>query len=106
MVDIDACHLLLRRLWQFDQHSLHDEYTNTYSFLFGKKKIVLLLDKSLAKIVGNSTNLLTRVKFETKMAESGVTYVLVCKSVDIEQEVLTEFDRCWKNFKRFFQKSF
>ncbi|XP_022854234.1 uncharacterized protein LOC111375615, partial [Olea europaea var. sylvestris] len=39
VVEMDVCHLLLGRLWQFDRHSLHDGYTNTYSFLFGGKKI-------------------------------------------------------------------
>ncbi|XP_022888907.1 uncharacterized protein LOC111404316 [Olea europaea var. sylvestris] len=52
VVEMDACHLLLGRPWQFDQHSLHDG-----------------------------------AKFETEMAESGVVYVLVGRSVDIEQEV-------------------
>ncbi|XP_022853001.1 uncharacterized protein LOC111374553 [Olea europaea var. sylvestris] len=77
VVEMDACHLLLGRPWQFDRHSLHDGYTNTYNFLFGRKKIVLLPDKSLVKAVGDSTNLLTRAKFEMEMAESGVVYVLV-----------------------------
>ncbi|XP_022842035.1 uncharacterized protein LOC111365731 [Olea europaea var. sylvestris] len=72
VVEMDACHLLLERSWQFDRHPLHDGYTNTYCFLFEGKKIVLLPDKSPVKAVGDSTNLLTRAKSETEMAKSGV----------------------------------
>ncbi|XP_022873011.1 uncharacterized protein LOC111391963 [Olea europaea var. sylvestris] len=76
VVEMDACHLLLGRLWPFERHSLHDGYTNTYSFLFGEKKIVLILNKGLIQTVGNNADLLTKKKFETEMEESGVVYVL------------------------------
>ncbi|XP_022862997.1 uncharacterized protein LOC111383153 [Olea europaea var. sylvestris] len=45
------------------------------------EKIVLLPDKSPIKVVGDGTNLLTRAKFETEMAESGLVYVLVGRRV-------------------------
>lgn len=87
VVEMDACHLLLGRPWQFDRHSLHDGYTNTYNFLFGGKKIVLLPDKGSVQTIENNANLLTKKKFETEMEESGVVYVLVGKLIDSEHEV-------------------
>ncbi|XP_022888914.1 uncharacterized protein LOC111404323 [Olea europaea var. sylvestris] len=102
VVEMDACHLLLGRPWQFDRHSLHDGYTNTYSFLFGGKKIVLLPDKGSVQTVGNNANLLTRKKFETEMEESGVVYVLIGKSVDSEHEVPLAVQPVLKEFHEVF----
>ncbi|XP_022876690.1 uncharacterized protein K02A2.6-like [Olea europaea var. sylvestris] len=90
VVEMDACHLLLGRPWQFDRHSLHDGYTNTYSFLFGGKKIVLLPDKGLVQIVGNNANLLTRKKFETEMEESGIVYPLLKEFHEVFPEELPD----------------
>ncbi|XP_022889239.1 uncharacterized protein LOC111404704 [Olea europaea var. sylvestris] len=102
VVEMDACHLLLGRSCQFDRHLLHDGYTNTYSFLFGGKKIVLLPDKGSVQIVGNNANLLTRKKFETEMEESGVVYVLIRKSVDSEHEVPLAVQPLLKEFHEVF----
>ncbi|XP_022866404.1 uncharacterized protein LOC111386181 [Olea europaea var. sylvestris] len=102
VVEMDACHLLLGRPWQFDRHSLHDGYTNTYNFLFGGKKIVLLPDKGSVQIVGNNANLLTRKKFETEMEESGVVYVLIGKSVDSKHEVPLAVQPLLKEFHEVF----
>lgn len=102
VVEMDAYHLLLGRPWQFDRHSLHDGYTNTYSFMFGGKKIVLLPSKGSTKAIGDSTNLLTRAKFETEMAESGVVYVLVGKSVDTEQEIPNRIRPLLEEFQEVF----
>lgn len=38
VIHMDACHLLLGRLWQFDRQSMHNGFTNTYSVMFGGKK--------------------------------------------------------------------
>lgn len=38
---MDACHVLLRRPWQYDRHVIHDGYFNTYSFYHNNRKIVL-----------------------------------------------------------------
>ncbi|XP_022899369.1 uncharacterized protein LOC111412675 [Olea europaea var. sylvestris] len=102
VVEMDACHLLLGRPWQFDRHSLHNGYTNTYNFLFGGKKIVLLPDKGSVQTVGNNANLLTRKKFETEMEESGVVYVLIGKSVDSEHEVPLVVQPLLKEFHEVF----
>ncbi|XP_058180117.1 uncharacterized protein LOC131298658 [Rhododendron vialii] len=39
---MDACHLLLGRPWQYDRNALHKGKKNTYSFMFGSTKIVLV----------------------------------------------------------------
>lgn len=39
VLNMDACHLLLGRPWQYDRKTLHDGYTNTYTLTHeGKKK--------------------------------------------------------------------
>ena len=45
VVTMDACHLLLGRPWQFDREVTHNGKTNTYSFMFGDFKIVLVPNK-------------------------------------------------------------
>jgi hypothetical protein len=39
---MDACHLLLARLWQYDRNAHHDGRKNTYNFLVDKMKLTLL----------------------------------------------------------------
>jgi hypothetical protein len=41
VVPMQACHILLGRLWQFDKDSMHHCRLNQYSFLHHDKKIVL-----------------------------------------------------------------
>ena len=44
MLDMDACHILLGRPWQYDRRTIHDSYTNTYTFRHsGKRKELVLL---------------------------------------------------------------
>jgi len=38
VVPMEASHILLGRLWQFDRNVYHDGHTNRYSFLFNNKK--------------------------------------------------------------------
>ena len=45
VVPMDACHLLLGRPWQYDHTVQHDGRSNTYSFMFRGKKIVLVPNK-------------------------------------------------------------
>ena len=47
VVVMDACHLLLGRPWQYDRDVQHDGRKNTYSFMFGSTKIVLLPYKEI-----------------------------------------------------------
>ncbi|XP_060177885.1 uncharacterized protein LOC132607824 [Lycium barbarum] len=41
VMSMDACHLLLRRPWQYDRRAYHDGYLNTYSFIVDGRKITL-----------------------------------------------------------------
>ncbi|KAL5546999.1 hypothetical protein UlMin_006686 [Ulmus minor] len=41
VVDMDACHMLLGRPWQFDLNTVHNGRTNTYSFRKDNMKIIL-----------------------------------------------------------------
>lgn len=41
IVPMDACHLLLGRLWKFDRSVLHDGRNNTYNLIFPGLKLVL-----------------------------------------------------------------
>jgi hypothetical protein len=41
VVPMQACHILLGRLWQFDKDSIHHGRLNQYSFLYHDKKLVL-----------------------------------------------------------------
>lgn len=42
VLDMDVCHILLGRPWQYDTQSVHKGRDNTYEFLWMGKKIVLL----------------------------------------------------------------
>ena len=66
VVAMDACHLLLGRLWQYDRKVTHDGFTNSYSFSFNNTKIVLLPSKDMhtSKPMEGSTNLLSLARFE------------------------------------------
>lgn len=45
VVEMDACHILLGRLWKFDRKVAHDGWANTYSFQWHQKKLVILPSK-------------------------------------------------------------
>jgi hypothetical protein len=38
---MDACHILLGRLWQFDRRTFYDGFKNTYSFEKDGAKVTL-----------------------------------------------------------------
>ncbi|KAI9185616.1 hypothetical protein LWI28_008856 [Acer negundo] len=89
VVDMDACHLLLGRSWQYDRKVYHDGFKNTYSFVFHEKKIVLLSSKPSEKIKAHSdtTNLLSYAKFELEIKEVETVYVLMGKETQADMEV-------------------
>ncbi|CAL2257293.1 unnamed protein product [Prunus armeniaca] len=79
-VPMDACHLLLRRPWQYDRKVLHDGFRNTYTFEKDGVKIVLGPMKSGSspksmKVDGN--NLLTKSEFLIAFEEIKEAYALV-----------------------------
>ena len=46
---MDACHILLRRPWQFDRDAVHRAKANTYGFVFQDRTITLLPSKEQAE---------------------------------------------------------
>lgn len=46
VVVMDACHLLLRRPWQYNRKVTHDGCLNTYSFMYNSIRLMLLLKKN------------------------------------------------------------
>ena len=89
VVDMDACHLLLGRPWQYDRKVHHDGFKNTYSFVFQETKIVLLPSSPTEKMRahGDNTNLLSYAKFELEVKETDTVYVLVGKETTADLEV-------------------
>ncbi|KAG5230103.1 hypothetical protein IMY05_015G0066000 [Salix suchowensis] len=92
VVEMDACHLLLGRSWQYDRRVYHDGFKNTYSFVFNGKKIVLLPGKPTEKIQthGDNTNLLSYAKFELEVKEADTVFVLLGKETQADIEVPSE----------------
>ncbi|XP_050255227.1 uncharacterized protein LOC126701144 [Quercus robur] len=81
VVVMDACHLLLGRPWQYDREVQHDGRKNTYSFMFGSTKIVLLPCKEVEPkpTSGGGKNLLAKRAFVEEMFDSGLVIVLLGK---------------------------
>ena len=61
VVEMDACHILLGRPWQFDRAVQHDGQKNTYSFVINNVKVVLYPGKeeNPKQVVKENPNLLT-----------------------------------------------
>ena len=79
VVHMDACYLLLGRPWH-DRKVKHDGFLNTYTLRFNNTNIVLLPGKSPGKPKSpDSTNLLSFARFETKMEEAEIVFVLLNK---------------------------
>lgn len=79
VVNMDVCHLLLGRPWQYDRRVTHDGRSNTYSFYFNNIKIMLLPSNNSDKTtptVSNS-NLLSLARFEKEMKDSEHVYMLL-----------------------------
>ncbi|GJT21306.1 putative CCCH-type zinc finger family protein [Tanacetum coccineum] len=74
---MDACYLLLGRSWQYDNTVIHDGPSNTYSFMFYGKKIVLIPHKPKGIVATTiqsppSATLLSHGPLQAAMEESGV----------------------------------
>ncbi|XP_042387783.1 uncharacterized protein LOC121979864 [Zingiber officinale] len=81
---MDAYHLLLGRLWQYDRRVHHDGRANIYSFVFEGIKIVLLPYKQSVeqpKSTSDVAALLSRAQFDKGLLEAEKGYVLMGKEV-------------------------
>lgn len=109
MVAMDVCHLLLGRPWQFDRKVIHDGGANTYAFLSGGLKIVLLPFKEIVTKppVGEATNLLTRAQFVGEISEAKVVFMLVAKEslpAVLDQNIPAMIDPLMLEFQDVFPK--
>ncbi|KAJ0972256.1 hypothetical protein J5N97_020215 [Dioscorea zingiberensis] len=77
-MSMDACHLLLGRLWQYDRSVVHDGRKNTYSLSIKGKKIVLAPrreEKHPAPVT--NSNLLSMSRFLSGIKQGDVVYALL-----------------------------
>ncbi|XP_057526371.1 uncharacterized protein LOC130805605 [Amaranthus tricolor] len=85
VLEMDACHLLLGRPWQYDKKTTHNGYTNTYTLRHnGKKKELLPLPPHRAvppKITKVHVHLMNRRECEKEIQGQGEIYLLVTKEV-------------------------
>ena len=88
VIPMSACHLLLRRPWQFDRKVVHEGDTNVYSVQVGHKRIKLQpLSPSEyfahMKESKKKTNMfLSGKEFEKEVAENGgMAYALLVKKI-------------------------
>ncbi|XP_074288359.1 uncharacterized protein LOC141613519 [Silene latifolia] len=95
VLPMDAFHLLLGRLWEFDRDSVHHGRDNTYTFKFGSKKIILsplpppikpttppsMVEPSRDVLLVNEAEMLQELKGEDDI------YVLVAKDMLEENEM-------------------
>ena len=102
VVAMDACHLLLGRPWQYDRSSHHDGRKNTYSFMIGNVKRILLPNVGNylrpTKEAGHSQSLLAKREFIAEMLSSKVVYLLLNKESSKEEELPEEAKRMMKEF--------
>ncbi|GKA78117.1 transposon ty3-I gag-pol polyprotein, partial [Tanacetum coccineum] len=82
IVDMDACHILLGRPWEYDVNAIHRGKENTYSFIINgvKKVLVLLIDKNKSKDSEASRNnmmILNRGDFNDQIKGESVIYAVV-----------------------------
>lgn len=80
---MDACHLLLGRPWQYDREVLYDGPCNTYSFLFGGTKFVLLPSVSLPPSVPSEKQviLLSRKAFLREIHIAPMAFLLLPQEI-------------------------
>ncbi|XP_076892838.1 uncharacterized protein LOC143544674 [Bidens hawaiensis] len=84
---MDVCHLLFGRPWQYDRNIEHDGWSNSYSFMFGGVKIMLVPSKPKQLATKQSGNLLTISQFEDELVGADNVFVLIGKPVPEEVEI-------------------
>ena len=80
-MQMDACHILLGRPWQFDRKVIHDGESNYYKFEKDgiKHTLVPLKEESIAETSSPKVLLLGGKEFLQQMEEEEVSYAVVCK---------------------------
>ena len=95
VVEMDVCHLLLGRPWQYDRAVQHDGRTNSYSFMFEGVKIILVPKKrqqeeSKSEEIEELKTLLTLKEFVEEVKESPEVFLLIGHEASESVEVLEE----------------
>ena len=85
VLDMDACHLLLGRPWQYDRKTSHNGYTNTYTLSHnGRRKELIPLPPHRVvppKPTQVHVHLIRRRECEREVQGEGEIYLLVTKEV-------------------------
>ncbi|GJT95231.1 hypothetical protein Tco_1090749 [Tanacetum coccineum] len=86
IVDMDACHILLGRPWEFDVNATHKGKDNTYSFrVNGVKKILVpLIENSKPKVLEEKRNnlmIMSHRDFEDEIKGESVIYAVVARGM-------------------------
>ncbi len=76
LVKMDACHLLLRRPWQYNRSSIHDGRRNIYSITKEGQRYTLLPMKKIAKSLNPNSRLVNK-SFVKESMDLGIFYMLL-----------------------------
>lgn len=85
MIPMDVCHILLRRLWQYDKDSYHNGKKNTHTLWKDGVKIVLVPIKE----DGSSESLLSMKEFLVTIKEAHFYYDLIAKKLEVEEVIIS-----------------
>ncbi|XP_057543874.1 uncharacterized protein LOC130823266 [Amaranthus tricolor] len=106
VLDMDACHLLLGRPWQYDKKTTHNGYTNTYTLKHnGKKKELIPLPPHRAvppKPVKAPIHLMTRRECEKEIESREELYLLIMKEIQNQPSIPPELQSLLEQFKDVF----
>ena len=107
VVNMDVCHLLLGRPWQYDRAVQHNGRTNSYSFVFEGTQITLVPKKreqseSKPEKKMDSTSLLSLKEFVEEVEDSGELYMLIGFESSTDLEIPVEVKPVLKEFEDVF----
>ncbi|KAI0528950.1 hypothetical protein KFK09_001494 [Dendrobium nobile] len=87
VVDMDVCHLILGRPWQFDVGAMYDGRANTYSFEWKGKRLRLLpRTPDQDSINANSKNMLFTVSGKKLLNEWKESYCIMALVVKVQSQ--------------------
>ena len=91
IVPMDACHLLLGRLWQYDWKTIYDGFKNTYTFHKEGHKIILVPMKptmALETKLEEKSSLLSKSELEKEIkVGSNAMDLVVFEEIESEKEI-------------------
>ncbi|XP_057550663.1 uncharacterized protein LOC130828721 [Amaranthus tricolor] len=106
VLDMDACHLLLGRPWQYDRKTTHNGYTNTYTLSHnGKKKELIALPPhravppTAAKV---PVHLISRRECEKEVKGNEELYLLITKEVQEPTPIPPDMKNLLEQYKDVF----